>query len=92
MALYVIFLWFWMPYWRWIQFYHATCRAEQTSALKRLKAADPNRRTSSSASPRTTPSNEGLKPEAQKRKVEGMDIEHEEGSKRVKVEEIVGDI
>lgn len=60
--------------------------------MKRLKAADPNRRTSSSASPRTTPSNEGLKPEAQKRKVEGMDIEHEEGSKRVKVEEIVGDI
>ncbi|OWZ60259.1 hypothetical protein LQV05_000162 [Cryptococcus neoformans] len=73
-------------------FYHATCRAEQTSALKRLKAADPNRRTSSSASPRTTPSNEGLKPEAQKRKVEGMDVEHEEGSKRVKVEDIVDDI
>lgn len=92
MASYVIFPTFWMPDWSLIQFYHATCRAEQTSALKRLKAAEPNRRTSSSASPRTTPSNEGLKPEAQKRKVEGMDVEHEESAKRVKVEEIVDDI
>ncbi|WRT66372.1 uncharacterized protein IL334_003327 [Kwoniella shivajii] len=34
--------------------YHATCRAEQLSAMRRLKGTDPNRR-SNSGSPRLTP-------------------------------------
>ncbi|WVW83930.1 hypothetical protein I302_105953 [Kwoniella bestiolae CBS 10118] len=34
--------------------YHATCRAEQLSALRRLKGSDPNKR-STSGSPRLTP-------------------------------------
>ncbi|WWC89316.1 uncharacterized protein L201_004237 [Kwoniella dendrophila CBS 6074] len=35
-------------------FYHATCRAEQLSAMRRLKGSDPNKR-STSGSPRLTP-------------------------------------
>ncbi|WVO16289.1 hypothetical protein L204_103964 [Cryptococcus depauperatus] len=66
-------------------YYHATCRAEQTSALKRLRAADPNRRTSTSGSPRTTPSNDLPKMENQKRKA-GEGDQDDESAKRVKAE------
>ncbi|ODN79785.1 hypothetical protein L202_03693 [Cryptococcus amylolentus CBS 6039] len=62
--------------------YHATCRAEQTSAMKRLKG-DNNRRTSSSASPAATAADEQTPP---KRKAEDAQYEGDT-AKRVKLEE-----
>ncbi|WVQ82379.1 hypothetical protein IAT38_004507 [Cryptococcus sp. DSM 104549] len=68
-------------------YYHATCRAEQVSAQKRLKATDAKKRGTASASPRTTPSLESVKAEPPKRKAEESDVE-EGDSKRLKVEEV----
>ncbi|WVQ72591.1 hypothetical protein IAR50_002149 [Cryptococcus sp. DSM 104548] len=65
-------------------YYHATCRAEQTSAMKRLKG-DNNRRTSASASPAAT-SAEEQKP-SPKRKAEDGQQEGDD-AKRVKLEEV----
>ncbi|KAK8864405.1 hypothetical protein IAR55_001653 [Kwoniella newhampshirensis] len=70
--------------------YHATCRAEQTSAMRRLKGTDGSRR-SASGSPRLTPQPEvTAAAAAQKRKVEeGEDVKQAEAEvKRVKVEEM----
>ncbi|WWD17299.1 hypothetical protein CI109_101739 [Kwoniella shandongensis] len=72
--------------------YHATCRAEQTSAMRRLKGADGNRR-SASGSPRLTPQPEttatSTAAAASKRKAEeGESVKQEDGEvKRVKVED-----
>ncbi|WVR07050.1 hypothetical protein IAU60_004089 [Kwoniella sp. DSM 27419] len=79
--------------------YHATCRAEQLSALRRMKGSDPNRR-SNSGSPGVTPQPDQVKSEggpsavAQvKRKAEENATRSAEAeAKRVKVEPGVGSV